>query len=320
MALNTDNYNCDLSLKLGRGSFASVYVGVSKQNESEKVAVKVIENDEEDGGIFSESAKKEFHALRKVCDKGHVNIIKLLEYHSEGRFLFFVMELCELGDLEKYVKRTPLNLRDRINIMTQCADGVCFLHSLHVVHRDLKPQNILIKEDPSGGIVIKISDFGLSKVQEKKEKGQFMSTNAGTPWFRAPELLKKGRLQYTSAVDVFALGLVYAVLLKYDAKEHNTFEPYVNEHEPFILYGAKLLSCQNKNEKPPSLFTIPAKNDLEQEMYDLVGNMVQTDHEKRLEMKVVSHELKHMFDYVDSGTEDSRASYKNRMCLQQEGK
>lgn len=151
-----------------------------------------------------------------------------------------------------------------------------------------------MKETASGDIV-KIADFGLFKVLQD-EKQQYMSTNAGTPIFRAPELSKQGKLQYTSAVDVFALGLVYLVMFKYDRKNHPTFEPYDQTTELKLPYGARLLHCQEEKKTFPTLFqpflTSRHDNLLLAEIEILICKMVIYESEKRPKMKVIFNEVK----------------------------
>ena len=156
--------------------------------------------------------KKEYDVLSHL--KTHNNIIQLLDLKNDERDIFLIMEYADLGDLDKYVEKNLPDLEAKIQIMLQTASGIHYMHSLQppVIHRDIKPGNILMQSSPQGPVA-KICDFGLAKIFNPEATSLYMSTDAGTPMYRAPEQFVKGRQQYTSAVDVFSLGLVYMGLL-----------------------------------------------------------------------------------------------------------
>ena len=196
--------------KLGSGSYGSVfqatmlYKGIRRD-----VAVKKIPND---GDHYSQNARREHEVLRRLG--AHDNIVELINVTSDRHYIYIIMEYAALGDLDKYVENQIPELSGKIKIMRECAAGVHFMHNLQpqVIHRDIKPGNILLQSSAQGPIA-KICDFGLSRIFNPEGSSLYMSTEAGTPMYRAPEQFTIGRKQYTSAVDVFSLGLVYMGLL-----------------------------------------------------------------------------------------------------------
>ena len=114
-----------------------------------------------------------------------------------------------VSDLSEVIKdaRRPLSVPEIKSYMLMLLKGVTHLHNNKIMHRDLKPANLLI----SGEGRLKIADFGLSRISEGREGGQY-SHQVATRWYRAPELLYGSR-SYTEGVDLWAVGCVFAELL-----------------------------------------------------------------------------------------------------------
>ncbi len=120
----------------------------------------------------------------------------------DGGLMGIVMEYAELGALGGMIKK--LSQPQKIQVSLGIVDGLSYLHSKHVAHRDLKPDNVLLFGDAKKTVTAKISDFGTSKVI------QTMVTNtsmAGTPKYTAPELLDEGQ-KYGASADIFSLAMV----------------------------------------------------------------------------------------------------------------
>ena len=138
------------------------------------------------------SAKRGFKTLQRELQiiriVDHPNIIKLYEIFEDEKYVHIVTEMCYGGDLFDYsLLEGPLNEQETGIIMYKLFSGVNHLHALNIVHRDLKPDNILFSQhDPHSEI--KIIDFGLSS---KFEDLSNLNTIVGTPYFVAPEVLKK---------------------------------------------------------------------------------------------------------------------------------
>ena len=120
--------------------------------------------------------------------------------------------------------------------MHQSASAVQFMHNQNpsIIHRDIKPANILLKRE-NGNDIVKISDFGVSRFFKENS---IMSSEFGTPYFMAPELsIDRERKQYDSSIDVFALGLVFLVVLQSD--QYSDFRPLSGRsYNNIVLFDA----------------------------------------------------------------------------------
>ncbi|KAG7217600.1 hypothetical protein INR49_021286 [Caranx melampygus] len=137
----------------------------------------------------------------------HVNLVNLLEVFRRKRRLHLVFEFCEqtvLNELDKHPRGVPeAQLK---SIVWQTLQAVNFCHKHNCIHRDVKPENILLTKTG----VIKLCDFGFARILTGPEDDY--TDYVATRWYRAPELLV-GDTQYGPPVDVWALGCVFAELL-----------------------------------------------------------------------------------------------------------
>ena len=213
-------YSVDFRRCLGRGAIGIVYLATDKDGIT--VAAKQVDN------LRSErTALTELQNSRKQLGLQHENIVKIFNIYNEEDVWVF-MEYCEGGDLNRYSRNHYNELQqDRINIMTQISRGLAFLHDSKVIHRDIKPDNILIQ--PAAGVesvTAKLSDFGLAKFQEPEDEEENMDTQFGTKHFMAPELWdkrSKGQIEYYNSVDIYALGLTYLAIVQ--AEKGKTLKP-----------------------------------------------------------------------------------------------
>ena len=147
--------------------------------------------------------------------------MKILDVQYYQCAVWIVMEYCELGDLNKLFKTQAIFMREtnhKLVAMKQIINGIVFLHSKNIVHRDIKPGNILATTSISTrNIVIKLGDFGLSKILDPDSLTSTMSSNVGTLTFKAPEFWDKkpdDRVRYHRNVDVYAAGLTFTAMLQ----------------------------------------------------------------------------------------------------------
>ena len=159
--------------------------------------------------------KKEYDFLKQVQE--HENIITTYGLEKDESIVYIILELCEM-DLEKYLKTEKPTLQQKIEIMHQSASAISFMHNLQpaIVHRDVKPGNILIRRKQEG-LVAKITDFGFARIFDPDGSKRYMKSKVGTPMYLAPEQFdSREGINYTAAVDVFSLGLVYLVIMTCD--------------------------------------------------------------------------------------------------------
>ncbi|XP_032065024.1 cyclin-dependent kinase 3 isoform X2 [Thamnophis elegans] len=189
--------------KIGEGTYGVVYKARNKQT-GQLVALKKIRLDSETEGVPS-TAIREISLLKELK---HPNIVRLLDVVHNQKKLYLVFEYLN-QDLKKYMdsSRTgelPLNLIK--SYLYQLLQGVSFCHSHRVIHRDLKPQNLLINEMGA----IKLADFGLARAFGVPLRTY--THEVVTLWYRAPEILL-GCKYYSTAVDIWSIGCIFAEMV-----------------------------------------------------------------------------------------------------------
>ncbi|XP_063149121.1 cyclin-dependent kinase 3 [Candoia aspera] len=189
--------------KIGEGTYGVVYKARNKQT-GQLVALKKIRLDSDTEGVPS-TAIREISLLKELK---HPNIVRLLDVVHNQKKLYLVFEYLN-QDLKKYMdsSRTgelPLSLVK--SYLYQLLQGVSFCHSHRVIHRDLKPQNLLINEMGA----IKLADFGLARAFGVPLRTY--THEVVTLWYRAPEILL-GCKYYSTAVDIWSIGCIFAEMV-----------------------------------------------------------------------------------------------------------
>lgn len=193
--------------KLGEGTYANVYLGHARHDPSVQVAIKKIKVQQQYRDGMAPDAVRELRYLRELR---HPNIISLLSvFSSKDQNLNLVLEYLPLGDLEMLIRdvdRVRYGAADIKAWMGMLARAVWFCHDNFVLHRDIKPNNLLIAADGE----VKLADFGLAR--SFADPGRRMTANVVTRWYRPPELLFGAR-HYGGAVDMWSVGMVFAELI-----------------------------------------------------------------------------------------------------------
>lgn len=139
----------------------------------------------------------------------HENIVKLVDVVHLEKKLYLVFEYLDL-DLKKHMDQSPHISNDRMVIkgyVYQMCSGIAFCHSHRVLHRDLKPQNLLIDKQTNS---LKLADFGLARAFAIPLRAY--THEVVTLWYRAPEILL-GAKQYSTPVDVWSIGCIFAEMI-----------------------------------------------------------------------------------------------------------
>lgn len=194
-----DNYK--FMEKVGEGAYGMVYKGMNKNTE-EVVAIKKIRLLEKEEGIPA-FAIRECSMLKELR---HPNIVNLIDVFFFEEKIYFILEYLK-ADL-----RTYMDLHEKMDSALiksytyQIFQALMFCHQRRVLHRDLKPHNLLINE--SG--CIKIADFGLARAVNIPLRGY--TPEVVTLWYRAPEILLNSS-RYASPIDIWSVGTIFAEMI-----------------------------------------------------------------------------------------------------------
>ena len=206
-------YRVNLSDEIGRGGFGTVYKGCNQLEET--IAMKKISKRGRRKAIKESVLLQTLKGLPR-----HGNVTEVYDVKADKDSMWIMMEFCDLGDLNQFftVHYTYCqHFTVKVRLMKQIIAGIAFLHSKNIVHRDIKPENILLKFTPQGHEIIKIGDFGLSKILDPDSLTSAMSSNVGTLSFKAPEFwnYKSGqKVRYHRNVDVYSAGLTFIAMLQ----------------------------------------------------------------------------------------------------------
>eukprot|EP00112_Aurelia_sp_Birch-Aquarium-sp1_P007488 Seg1817.3 transcript_id=Seg1817.3/GoldUCD/mRNA.D3Y31 product="Cyclin-dependent kinase 8" protein_id=Seg1817.3/GoldUCD/D3Y31 len=203
--------------KVGRGTYGHVYKARSKDSkDSNDYALKQIE-----GAGISMSACREVALLRELKHPNVISLKRVFLSHADRRVWLLVeyaehdlWHIIKFNRASKAHKKTVAVPKSLVkSLLYQILDGIHYLHSNWVLHRDLKPANILVMgEGPQRGL-IKIADMGFARLFNAPLKPLAdLDPVVVTFWYRAPELLL-GAKHYTKAIDIWAIGCIFAELL-----------------------------------------------------------------------------------------------------------
>ena len=184
--------------KVGEGTYGVVYKCRIKET-NDFVALKKIRLENEDEGIPSTSIR-EISILKQLR---HPNIVYLIDLIHGEKKLYLVFEYMD-HDLKKFldINNGPLTPELVKSYLFQILIAINFCHSKRILHRDLKPQNLLIDKDG----IIKVADFGLARSFGVPIKT--LTHEILTLWYRAPEILL-GQKEYSTPVDMWSIGLIF---------------------------------------------------------------------------------------------------------------
>ncbi|CAK9048599.1 unnamed protein product [Durusdinium trenchii] len=190
-----------LEKRIGKGSYATVWKG--RDDKHELYAIKVISRQ-----TVTETAqlRQEVEVLRKIS---HPNIVRFRDLKKSTAHFYLVLEYCAGGDLSQFLRaKGRVHEETARRFLKQIASGLFVLHSSNHLHRDLKPQNILLS-DNSIDPVLKLADFGFARALQPQDMA---ATVCGSPLYMAPEILRHE--PYDAKADLWSVGaILYELLL-----------------------------------------------------------------------------------------------------------
>ena len=188
--------------EIGSGSYGRV-VSAIHNTTNELRAIKIINKFAIKNEEVRSKIMNEVDILKRL---DHPNIVKIYEFHEDEFNLYLIMDLYTGGEvLEAILKNRSLKESQAADFMKQILSSIVYLHNLHIVHRDLKLENMLIEHSRSSNI--KIIDFGTATYFTK---GKSLNYRIGTINYIAPEVLKQ---KYTEKCDIWSCGVILYVLL-----------------------------------------------------------------------------------------------------------
>ncbi|ERP38993.1 serine/threonine protein kinase [Chitinivibrio alkaliphilus] len=203
---------------LGKGGMGDVYSAI-QEPLGRKVALKVLL----DRGEKDPTARQRFHLEAQAISRlDHTNVVSLYNYGQENGLSYFSMQYIDGFSLDQAIPAEGLHIELVIDYAKQICRGLQYAHARKIVHRDIKPQNILI--DSSG--VCKISDFGIAQLFTEKITRAGMAV--GTPEYMSPEQASGDPLDYRT--DIYSLGIVLYEMLTGDV-------PFSGEKPLSIVYS-----------------------------------------------------------------------------------
>jgi serine/threonine protein kinase len=196
----------EIEHRLGHGGMATVYRARDLKLDRE-VAIKLLA----DNFAGDDEVRKRFSREARLAARlDHPNVVQVFDVGEDDDRPFIVMEHVEGGTLDDRInrRRRSLDREDALRLLGQLCDGLGHAHSKKLVHRDIKPQNLLLRESDD---CLKITDFGIARAAEETTRLTRPGKVIGTDRYMAPEQLADGRI--TPATDVYACGVVADELL-----------------------------------------------------------------------------------------------------------
>jgi eukaryotic-like serine/threonine-protein kinase len=213
---------------IGEGTFGRVYRGLDRRLER-PVAVKVIKPWWAEDPVWLERFAREARTLARVS---HAGIVQIFDVEPAADSPYYVAELIEGGSLADRLRRGPLPPAEAVDIAEQLCRALAEAHSQHVIHRDVKPANILL----GAAGRVKVGDFGVARLADGSSHGA-AATAIGTPRYMSPEQASGARI--SAASDVYGVGVVLYEMLA--------------GRPPFLGDSAVEVAVRHLNDPPPPL-------------------------------------------------------------------
>ncbi|MFC1792434.1 protein kinase [Planctomycetota bacterium] len=264
--------------KIGEGGMAVVYMAEQEKPIRRKVALKIIKL-----GMDTKSVIARFEAERQaLAMMDHPNIAKVLDAGAtETGRPYFVMELVTGVSITEYCDKNNLNTKERLTLFIQVCNAVQHAHQKGIIHRDIKPTNVMVTRH-EGRPIPKVIDFGIAKAINQKLTEKTLFTRyahiIGTPAYMSPEQADMGDLDVDTRSDIYSLGVLLYELLTgttpFSEEElhkvgYLEMQRVIREQEPpkpstkLSTLGETLTDIAKYHSSTPDLLTKTIRGDLD---------------------------------------------------------
>lgn len=281
------NERYEIIKTIGEGGMANVYLA-NDTILDRKVAIKVLRGDLSNDEKFIRRFRRE--AL-SVSNLSHPNIVEVYDVGEEEENYYIVMEYIEGKTLKQLLqKRGALTLTEVIDIMSQLTDGLSHAHEAYIIHRDIKPQNIMIEDNG----LVKITDFGIAMALNSTQLTQTNSVMGSVHYLPPEQANGKGS---TVKSDIYSLGILMYELLTGSVpfKGDNAVEialkhmkekiPSIRKQNPTIPQSIENIVLKATAKNPKNRY------DTVREMYNDLQTAMERDNEKRLVYEYPENDL-----------------------------
>ena len=305
-----DSLKRNADLKVGKyaistkykGAYGIVYKATDTKNRA--IAAKTITYD------GTRNLKILVSDLERLITLDHENIVRIFDFHQQNETFCMFMEFCSHGDLNKFFNKHCSNLNQILEVMHGIVNGIRYLHSKDIIHRDIKPGNILIASESP--LIPKLTDFDLSKFLDPEVETSVMSSNVGTNAFKSPEVFQRNdakKISYHRNVDVYAAALTFLAMIQAQDKTKpimlipriETPQEDSELHQPIgqliaerIKYKVKELNIVivEEGKKEADSTSKDVRRDISAGMRNLIRQMTCVKPENRLSATEVQDSLK----------------------------
>lgn len=216
---------------IGTGGMAQIYLA-ERNEDQRKLAIKILNCDNDE---LNEAVQRFAAEYRVLENLHHKHVLKVYEQGKIGDALFIAMEYFEGGDLAQRIPPHGMSLIEAWRVLREITSALVEVHRLHIIHRDIKPDNILFRAD--GHSVL--TDFGIAKQMDALQAMTAVGFVLGTPYFMSPEQITGKTLD--GRTDIYSVGGVFYTML--------------TGHEPYRGTSMDAIVMQHLNSPIPTLPT-----------------------------------------------------------------